>query len=171
MTKNWNNTIYRDEDYQNRHPDIIYNLYRFYKNADGTYTRPEAVRYEVLSNGDASVTFKDLCIYAPDGTLCYYYVQEQIPNGYKEADITLDFSDGSITAVTESGLPKTGDGSSEIFTFNGTVQADGTVSDASAKGTITNSYEKPGDVFLWVRRPGMTRIMLLAHGRCKFRSV
>lgn len=148
VTKNWNNVIYRDEDYQNRHPDIIFNLYRFYKNADGTYTRPETVGYEVLSNGDASVTFKDLCIYAPDGTLCYYYVQEQIPNGYKETDIILDFSDGSITAVTESGLPKTGDGSSEIFTFNGTVQADGTVSVVSAKGTITNSYEKPGDVVL-----------------------
>lgn len=148
IEKSWTDW-YQGGSYSGQHPDITFNIYRFFETADG-YTAPVKVASKKLQNGTGSVTFDKLNIYAPDGKKCYYYIEEVVPNGYENVAITLKNVSNSeeITLATEQEgktFPNKETNTSSVFTFKGQYGTGGNVETATGTFQLTNKYKEDQD--------------------------
>ena len=159
VTKTWENVT-------GNYPEITYTLYGFYRyrTADG-YTKPVAIRTGKLNwkEGEATVSFTGLPLYAPNDMEYIYYVKENRVDGYSQGvqfdgksdkyeftGVRVDWEDGmplEIKPVENSGLSSP-PGYTQAFTLVKPSDRQDAEFSGTAAVTFTNTYDQPDTVTL-----------------------
>ena len=151
--------LFAGRDATDVYPEVTFDVYRYYQTSDGiniSMSDAERVASYTISqdefkqstegsegNHSATHTFKDLDIYAPDGSRWIYYVVEHSINGYTTTVASLDIADANDTQLVSGDEVEGGVRSSDLGSSEETVID----SDENVDVTFANEY-KPDSVGL-----------------------
>lgn len=94
-------------DQRDEYPDVTFEVYRYYKGYKGDANEsspaelvaPQTISGKDFSSGQATTTFDNLDVYAPDGSRWIYFVAERSIGGY-----TTTVGTGDIDSVSDKHL-------------------------------------------------------------------
>lgn len=148
-------------DQRDEYPDVTFEVYRYYKGYKGDANEsspaelvaPQTISGKDFSSGQATITFDNLDVYAPDGSRWIYFVAERSIGGYTTTVGTGDIASASATRLVSGQMI---DGAGVVVEEGGVAMrsedlgnADETAihDDKKVDVTFANAYE-PGSTSL-----------------------